>query len=39
MKTMTNLSNSSINTEFMMYMKCGSVFVNQKDMTRYSYNP
>jgi hypothetical protein len=31
MKTTTNLSNSSINTEFMRYMKCVGAFVNPKD--------
>jgi hypothetical protein len=38
MKTMTNLTNSDMNTEFMRYMKCVSAFVNLKDMTRYSYS-
>jgi hypothetical protein len=26
-------------TEFMRYMKCGGVFVNPNDMTRYSKRP
>src|SRR6266540_7260213 len=34
-----NLSNSSINTEFIRYMKKAGALVRQKDMTRYSYNP
>jgi hypothetical protein len=39
MKTMINLSNSDMKTEFMRYMKCAGVFVNLNDMTRYSYMP
>jgi hypothetical protein len=39
MKIMTNLSNSSINMEFMRYMKCIGVFVNPNDMTTYLYRP
>jgi hypothetical protein len=36
MNTTTNLSNSSIKTEFMRYMKCAGAFINPNDMTRYS---
>jgi hypothetical protein len=39
MKTMMNLSNSGMKTEFMRYMKYAGVFVNLNDMTRYSYRP
>jgi hypothetical protein len=38
-KTTTNLSNSSMNTEFMRYIKYADAFVNSKDIRRYSYNP
>jgi hypothetical protein len=33
---MTNLSNSSMKTKFMRYMKCVGAFVNPEDITRYS---
>jgi hypothetical protein len=39
MKTTINLSNSSMNTEFIKYVKWAGAFVNPKDMTRYSNNP
>ena len=39
MNTTTNLSNSSIKTEFMRYMRNAGAFVGPKDMTRYSYSP
>jgi hypothetical protein len=39
MKTITNVSNSGINTEFIKYMKWAGAFVNPKDMTKYSNNP
>jgi hypothetical protein len=38
MKTTTNLSNSSINTESIKYVKWAGAFVNLKDMTKYSNN-
>jgi hypothetical protein len=39
MNTMTNLSNSGMNTEFIRYMKCAGALVSPNDMTKYSYNP
>jgi hypothetical protein len=36
MKTMTNLSNSGMKTEFMRYMNYVGEFVNPNDMARYS---
>jgi hypothetical protein len=39
MKTTTNISNSSINIEFIRYVKWASAFVNSKYMTKYSNNP
>jgi hypothetical protein len=39
MNTMTNLSSSSMKTEFMRYMKCAGAFVNPNNMTRYSKRP
>jgi hypothetical protein len=36
MNTVTNFSNSDMQTEFMRYMKCADTFVNLKDITRYS---
>jgi hypothetical protein len=39
MNTTTNLSNSSIKTEFMRYMKNAGALVRPKDITRYSYSP
>jgi hypothetical protein len=33
------LSNSSINTEFIRYVKWARAFVNPKDITKYSNNP
>jgi hypothetical protein len=39
MNTTTNLSNSSINTDFINYVKWAGAFVNPKDMTKYSNNP
>jgi hypothetical protein len=38
MKTMTNLSNSGMNTEFIKYMKYAGVLVSPNDITKYSYN-
>jgi hypothetical protein len=38
-KGTTNLSNSSINTEFMRYTKYVDAFVNSNDMAGYSYRP
>jgi hypothetical protein len=39
MKTTINLSNSSMNTEFIRYMKCVGALVSPNDITKYSYNP
>jgi hypothetical protein len=39
MKTMTNLSNSGMNTEFIRYMKYVGALVSPNDITKYSYNP
>jgi hypothetical protein len=39
MNTMTNWSNTGMKIEFIRYMKCAGAFVNQNDMTRYSYKP
>jgi hypothetical protein len=39
MNTITNLSNSGINIEFIKYIKYAGAFVKPKDMTRYSYRP
>jgi hypothetical protein len=39
MKTTTNLSNFSINTKFIRYMKCAGALVSPNDITKYSYNP
>jgi hypothetical protein len=36
MKTMIDLSNSSMNTEFIRYMKCVGALVYSNDTTRYS---
>jgi hypothetical protein len=33
------LSNSSMNTEFIMYMKYAGALVSLTDITKYSYNP
>jgi hypothetical protein len=38
MNTTTNLSNSSMNTEFIRYVKWAGAFVSPKDTTRYSNN-
>jgi hypothetical protein len=38
MKTMTSLSNSSMNTEFISYMKCAGALVSPNNITKYSYN-
>jgi ABC-type xylose transport system permease subunit len=37
MKTTMNLSNSSINMEFIRYIKCAGVLVSPNDITKYSY--
>jgi hypothetical protein len=39
MKTMTNLSNSDMNMEFIGYMKCAGALMSLNDITKYSYNP
>jgi hypothetical protein len=39
MKTMTHLSNSSMNTLFIMFMKYAGAFVRPNDTTVYSYYP
>jgi hypothetical protein len=39
MKTTINLSNYSINTLFMRYMKEAGAFVSPNDITIYSYSP
>jgi hypothetical protein len=39
MKSMINLSNSGMNTEFIRYMKCATTLVRPNDITKYSYNP
>jgi hypothetical protein len=39
MKTTPNLSNSSMNMEFIKYMKCAGALVSPNDITKYSYNP
>jgi hypothetical protein len=39
MKTMTNLSNSGMNTDVIRYMKCAGALVSLNDITKYSYNP
>jgi hypothetical protein len=39
MNTMTNLSNSDMNTEFIRYMKYVRALVSTNDITKYSYNP
>jgi hypothetical protein len=39
MKTMTNLSNSGMNMEFIRYIKCAGALVSPNDITKYSYNP
>jgi hypothetical protein len=38
MRTMTNLSNSVMNTEFIRYMKCAGALVSPNVITKYSYN-
>jgi hypothetical protein len=38
MKTMTNLSNSGMNTEFTRYMKYAGALVSPNYITKYSYN-
>jgi hypothetical protein len=38
MNTMTNLSNYSMNTKFLKYMKCAGTLVSPNDITKYSYN-
>jgi hypothetical protein len=38
MNTTTNLSNFSMNMEFIRYMKCGGALVSPNDITKYSYN-
>jgi hypothetical protein len=35
----TNMSSSSMNTEFIKYMKYAGAFVRPKDMIIYSYKP
>jgi hypothetical protein len=37
MNIMTNLSNSSMNTEFIRYMKCAGALVSINDITKYLY--
>jgi hypothetical protein len=39
MNTTTNLSNSSMNIEFIKYMKCVGVLVSLNDIIKYSYTP
>jgi hypothetical protein len=39
MNTMTNLSNSGMNMEFIKYMKCVGALVSLNNITKYSYNP
>jgi hypothetical protein len=39
MNTMTNMSNSGMNTEFIRYMKCAEALVSSNNITKYSYNP
>jgi hypothetical protein len=39
MKTTTNLSSSSMKTEFIRYIKYVGTLVNLNDITKYSYNP
>jgi hypothetical protein len=39
MNTITNLSNSDMNTEFIRYMKCAGALVSPNDITKYLYNP
>jgi hypothetical protein len=34
----TNLSSSSMNIEFIRYIKCAGVLVNLNGITKYSYN-
>jgi hypothetical protein len=38
-KTTTNLSNSSMNTEFIRYTKCVGALVSPNDTTKYLYHP
>jgi hypothetical protein len=38
MKIIKNLSNSSMNTKFIKYMKCAEALVSPNDITKYSYN-
>jgi hypothetical protein len=38
MNTMTNLSNSDMNTEFIRYIKCAGALVSPNNITKYSYN-
>jgi hypothetical protein len=39
MKTTINLSNSSMNMEFIRYIKCAGALMSPNDITRYSCNP
>jgi hypothetical protein len=39
MNTMTNLSNSGMNMEFIRYIKCVGALVSPNNITKYSYNP
>jgi hypothetical protein len=39
MKTMTNMFNSDINTEFIRYMKYVGVLESPNNIIKYSYNP
>jgi hypothetical protein len=39
MKTTTNFSNSSMNIEFIRYMKCAGALGSPNDITKYAYNP
>jgi hypothetical protein len=38
MKTMTNVYNSDMNTEFIRYMKCAGALLSPNDIIKYSYN-
>jgi hypothetical protein len=38
MDTLTNLSNSGMNMEFIKYMKYAGALVSLNDITKYSYN-
>jgi hypothetical protein len=39
MKTIMNLSNLGMKTEFIRYMKYAGALVSPNDITKYSYNP